>query len=129
MNKRATILAVTALALCALFLPASAPAQRAERPNVVLLLTDDQTLASLRFMAQTRALLVSEGTSFSRAISTFPLCCPSRATLLTGQYSHNHGVIHNAGAFGGYTGVRQRQLPCPCGSSSRATGRFTWAAI
>ena len=43
------------------------------------------------------ALLGGEGTSFDQAIASFPLCCPSRATNLTGQYAHNHGVLHNAG--------------------------------
>ena len=42
------------------------------------------------------------GHHFTQSISTYPLCCPSRATYLTGQYSHNHGVIHNAAPFGGY---------------------------
>jgi N-acetylglucosamine-6-sulfatase len=69
---------------------------------VVVLMTDDQTQASLRYMQQTRQLLTREGTVFEEAIASFPLCCPSRATHLTGQYAHNHGVLHNAGPFGGY---------------------------
>ncbi len=47
--------------------------------------------------------------TFTPPISSYPLCCPSRATYLTGQYSHNHGVIHNAGPFGGYTRLRQHE--------------------
>jgi N-acetylglucosamine-6-sulfatase len=72
------------------------------RPNVVVLMTDDQTYASMKYMTQTNQLLGGEGTTFSRYIATFPLCCPSRTTSLTGQYSHNHGVLHNAGPFGGF---------------------------
>ena len=66
--------------------------------------------------------------SFTRAISTYPLCCPSRATYLTGQYSHNHGVIHNAGPFGGYTAAEQREHAAGMDAAARATGRSTWAA-
>jgi arylsulfatase A-like enzyme len=72
------------------------------RPNVVVLMTDDQTLASLSSMPQTNALLAAPGTVFEQATSTFPLCCPSRATALTGQYSHNHQIVHNVGDFGGH---------------------------
>jgi N-acetylglucosamine-6-sulfatase len=72
------------------------------RPNVVVLMTDDQTVASLASMPQTNALLAGPGTVFQQATSTFPLCCPSRATHLTGQYSHNHQVVHNVGDFGGH---------------------------
>jgi N-acetylglucosamine-6-sulfatase len=75
------------------------------RPNVVVLMTDDQTLASLSSMPQTNALLAAPGTVFEDAISTFPLCCPSRVTALTGQYAHNHQVIHNVGEFGGHRKV------------------------
>ena len=74
----------------------------AARPNVVVMMTDDQTAASLRYMPQTGALLAAEGTTFENSIASFPLCCPSRATHLTGQYAHNHGVLHNSGPFGGF---------------------------
>jgi N-acetylglucosamine-6-sulfatase len=79
----------------------AAPAAHA-RPNIVFVMTDDQTATSLSVQRNV-GLLASQGTTFERAIATYPLCCPSRATYLSGQYSHNHGVIHNAGPFGGYT--------------------------
>jgi len=92
---------LAALAVLAVVAP-SAQAQVAQRPNVLFVMTDDQTRESLRVMTRVRGGLMAQGTTFTRAISTYPLCCPSRATYLTGQYSHNHGVIHNGGAFGGY---------------------------
>ena len=65
-------------------------------------MTDDQTAASLSTMQHVNALLAGEGTKFDQAIDSFPLCCPSRATNLTGQYAHNHGVLHNNPPFGGF---------------------------
>jgi len=64
-------------------------------PNIVLIRTDDQTLAQLsrRTMPNTMGLLANGGTSFSDFIVTTPLCCPSRASTLTGQYGHNNGVL------------------------------------
>lgn len=75
---------------------------RDERPNVVVIMTDDQTTESLRVMTQTQALLADEGTTFTNGIATFPLCCPARAQFLTGQYAHNNGVRDNAPPDGGY---------------------------
>jgi arylsulfatase A-like enzyme len=66
-------------------------------------MTDDQTQASMSSMRNTKQLLERQGTTFSRMVVSFPLCCPSRATFNTGQYSHNHGVIHNRPPLGGYT--------------------------
>jgi arylsulfatase A-like enzyme len=89
-------------ALLALAL-APAPAQAQDpRPNVVVIMTDDQTAASVPAMPQLNGLIAAEGTHFEQAIASFPLCCPARATNLTGQYAHNHGVLHNAGPFGGH---------------------------
>ena len=90
-----------ALSLVLLIAALLAPAAHA-RPNIVFVMTDDQTASSLSFQRNVR-LLQEQGTTFDRTIATYPLCCPSRATYLSGQYSHNHGVIHNAGPFGGYT--------------------------
>ena len=73
------------------------------KPNVVVLMTDDQTAASLRYMPNVNRLLTREGTLFENSVASFPLCCPSRSTHLTGQYAHNHQVLHNAGPFGGFS--------------------------
>ena len=59
------------------------------RPNVVVIMTDDQDVASMRVMDQTRRLLARRGVTFARHYATFPLCCPSRAAYMTGQYAHN----------------------------------------
>jgi arylsulfatase A-like enzyme len=66
-----------------------------ERPNVVVVMSDDQTADSMRYMAQTREQLGGQGATFANSFASFPLCCPSRATFLTGQYPHNHGVLSN----------------------------------
>jgi arylsulfatase A-like enzyme len=90
------------IALTVAFLLALAPAAQA-RPNIVVLMTDDQTLDSMAVMPKTRALIGAEGTSFTRSFVNYSLCCPSRSTLYTGQYAHNHGVISNTPPNGGFT--------------------------
>src|SRR4051812_1738868 len=65
-------------------------------------MTDDQTASSLAYMGNVNTLLGGDGTTFDQTIDSFPLCCPSRATNLTGQYAHNHGVLHNNPPFGGF---------------------------
>ena len=65
-------------------------------------MTDDQTVESLRVMPKVKRLLADEGTTFSRSFVSFPVCCPSRATFLTGQYPHNHFVEGLDPPWGGY---------------------------
>lgn len=72
------------------------------RPNVVVFMTDDQNVSSLSVMANVKALLADAGTTYANSFVAYPLCCPSRATYLTGQYPHNHGVMGNAAPDGGY---------------------------
>jgi N-acetylglucosamine-6-sulfatase len=78
------------------------PAQTPAKPNIVVVMSDDQTVESLRVMANVRTLLAAEGTTFSNSFASFPLCCPSRSTFLTGQYAHNHTVMGNAMPTGGF---------------------------
>jgi N-acetylglucosamine-6-sulfatase len=80
----------------------ASPQQRPSRPNIVVLMTDDQTVESLRVMANVNSLLVRQGTTFVNNFASFPLCCPSRATFVTGQYGHNHTIMGNAAPAGGY---------------------------
>ena len=93
---RHLVAVVTVLLVVGLAEPANgAPRAAADRPNVVVVMTDDQTVEQMRFLARTRALIGQQGTTFTNSFVNFPLCCPSRATFLTGQYVHNHGVDGN----------------------------------
>jgi N-acetylglucosamine-6-sulfatase len=72
------------------------------RPNVVVIMSDDQTVDDMRVMTRTRSLIGSNGVTFTNSVVTYALCCPSRATFLTGQYPHNHQVRNNSAPDGGY---------------------------
>jgi N-acetylglucosamine-6-sulfatase len=64
-------------------------------PNILFVLTDDLDLAGVEYMPQVKSYLVDGGTSFSNYFVNISLCCPSRATILRGQYAHNTGVYTN----------------------------------
>jgi|RhiMethySRZTD1v2_1073278.scaffolds.fasta_scaffold23467_3 N-acetylglucosamine-6-sulfatase len=72
------------------------------RPNIVLITSDDQRSTDLGVMDALQSRLVRLGTSFQFNYSSYPLCCPSRASILTGQYAHNHGVMGNEPPHGGF---------------------------
>jgi N-acetylglucosamine-6-sulfatase len=78
-----------------------ASAAPGEKPNIVMVVTDDQRLDSFnsRTMPATERLIADKGTTFTDTIITTPTCCPSRATMLTGQYGHNNGVMANAPGY------------------------------
>jgi N-acetylglucosamine-6-sulfatase len=91
------------------------------RPNFIVIQTDDQTLDGLyasfrpyegapaiRAMPNTLDLIAKRGMTFNRYYVSYPLCCPSRVTLLTGRYAHNHGVKGNVQPNGGYSGFAAR---------------------
>jgi N-acetylglucosamine-6-sulfatase len=84
-------------------IPEEAVASAAGRPNVVVIMSDDQTTEEIRVMPKTRSMIGAAGVTFRNNVVTYALCCPSRATFLTGQYPHNHGVRSNALPDGGYT--------------------------
>lgn len=73
----------------------------ADLPNVIFIYSDDQALSDFtpETMPETHDLLVEGGTSFRDFVVATPLCCPSRATYLTGQYPHNTGVFSNRGGY------------------------------
>jgi N-acetylglucosamine-6-sulfatase len=81
---------------------AVAPATLPPKPNIVLILTDDQRWDQLSFMPTVESELVGKGMTFTNGFVTDPLCCPSRASILRGQYSHGTGVYQVGGPYGAY---------------------------
>lgn len=91
-----------------------------QKPNFVVIQTDDQTIDSLyatftppggqpvQVMPNTLALIGEKGVSLTRYYVSYPLCCPSRVSLLTGRYAHNHNVRGNVQPNGGYFGFSFR---------------------
>ena len=90
-----------------------------EQPNFVVIQTDDQTIESLYatinagsapipVMPNTLSLIAEKGVTLNRYYVPYPLCCPSRVSLLTGRYAHNHNVRGNVQPNGGYLGFSFR---------------------
>lgn len=67
-------------------------------PNILIIVTDDQRADTMEAMPNTLRLFALRGTSFTNAYATTPLCCPSRASIMTGLYAHNHNVQTQEGA-------------------------------
>lgn len=92
----------------------------AQRPSFVVIQIDDGTLDQLyaslnvggidvQAMPYTLSLIGGRGITFNRYYVPYPLCCPSRVSLLTGRYAHNHNVRGNVPPNGGFTGFKARQ--------------------
>jgi arylsulfatase A-like enzyme len=91
-----------------------------QKPSFVVIQIDDATLDQLydslnvggidvQAMPYTLSLLAGRGITFNRYYVPYPLCCPSRVSLLTGRYAHNHNVRGNVPPNGGFTGFKARQ--------------------
>jgi N-acetylglucosamine-6-sulfatase len=78
-----------------------------QKPNIIFVLTDDQDGGTIQYMPTVQDELVKKGTTFENGILTTPNCCPSRATMLRGQYTHNHGIFREST---GAQGFRQSGL-------------------
>lgn len=108
MTGRRAIFGAAAVGLltCVLVLAAPASPTRAgppATPNVVVVITDDQTARqfSQEAMPRTRQIVAEGGTKFPNYLVSTAECCPSRASMLTGQYGHNNGVLSNHDGYGG----------------------------
>lgn len=116
-----TLLAAICLGLAATGLLASG-ATAAPRPNFVVIQTDDQPLNEFdrrfrdlydnwrQIMPQTMKLMRDKGITFTQYMTPFPLCAPSRATLLSGRYTQNHGVIRIGGPRGGWQSFQNNPI-------------------
>ena len=73
-----------------------------ERPSVLLIVTDDQRWDTLWAMPEVQRSLVGPGVTFENAFTTSSLCCPSRASILTGAFPHTTGVYTQGLPYGGF---------------------------
>jgi N-acetylglucosamine-6-sulfatase len=106
----AGVVALTALLGAATAQARPADAGKDDRPNILVVMTDDMSAADLRLMPNVQRLLGRKGTTFDDAIDSFPLCCPARATFITGQYAHNHGVKGNFAPYGWYGMPKRKNI-------------------
>ena len=97
-GRRLQTAALAALALAAVLavVAGAGPAAANGRPNILVIMTDDQRAeGTMEVMPKTRQWFEDGGVRFSQAFATTPLCCPSRASVFSGRYTHNHGVRNN----------------------------------
>lgn len=114
-RRLTTAALLAALALLASAAPAAARISATAgdgRPNILVVMTDDMAAADLARLPNVQRLLVDRGTTFTDAVDSYPLCCPARATFITGQYAHNHGVGGNFHPYGWY-GMADRANTLP----------------
>jgi N-acetylglucosamine-6-sulfatase len=82
----------------------------ATKPNIIFVLTDDQFPGTENEMPALKNNITSQGVKFTNMTSTFPLCCPARATILRGQYAHNTHIYGNSSPLGGWEKFRDQGL-------------------
>ena len=91
-----------ALVASGMLVPAGVARSATTKPNVVFIITDDQRWDQLSHMPTVQRELVHKGTRFVNGFVTDALCCPSRISMLRGQYDHSTGVYNNDGTYGGW---------------------------
>lgn len=105
--------------------PASAERMKDPRPNLIFIFTDDQPYHTVDYMPAVKNELMAKGIVFENAFATTPLCCPSRASILSGKYVHNHQVYTNTPPLGGAARFDDTEaLPLWIQSAGYRTGYF-----
>src|SRR5215204_4786693 len=135
MRKICVVIASAALAVGLLFFGSypgnedgtgKAQAQAATQPDIVFILTDDMRKDDMAYMPKTQALIRQQGMGFRNAFVSNALCCPSRATIMRGQYSHNNGVWSNDNGWHTYkvSGDEADNVATRLGAAGYRTGLF-----
>lgn len=94
------------------------------QPNILVIVTDDQRAGTFRVMPAVRRWLVRGGTRYPNTFATTPVCCPSRASLLTGLLAHNHGLRLNVNGEAEMVAAESLMLQHPLQAAGYRTGLF-----
>jgi N-acetylglucosamine-6-sulfatase len=95
------VLLASVVAFVAVIASVRSMAAAAEQPNILFVMTDDMPERLWSTMPTLRDRVADVGVRFTNAYVTQSLCCPSRATIFTGKYPHNHGITGNGSPNGG----------------------------
>ncbi len=79
-----------------LFLPPASAYTQQRRPNILIIMSDDQRYDTMQYMPRTMSRIFDQGITFSRAYTTSPTCTPSRSSVLTGMYAYKHRALNNS---------------------------------
>lgn len=80
-----------------------------DSPNVILILTDDMDNALMPYMPKTIELIGEQGATLDNFFITTPICCPSRSSILRGQYSHNTDILENSPGFARFFKLKEEE--------------------
>jgi arylsulfatase A-like enzyme len=105
MQKKIIILAIvlTLLSGCTMNNPFN------DSPNVIVILTDDMDNALMPYMPKTIELIGEQGATLDHFFITTPICCPSRASILRGQYAHNTDILENSPGFARFFKLQEEE--------------------
>lgn len=84
-----------------------------DSPNIVIILADDMDNSLMPLMQKTNELIGDQGAVFSNYFITTPLCCPSRASMLRGQYAHNTDILENTPGFARFFKLNEEEDTLP----------------
>lgn len=87
------------------FIVPDTPAVVSEGPNIIFILTDDMNVGDAQYMPNLQSMLAAQGVTFTNAFVTSTSCCPSRASMLRGQYPHNTSIHRTGDAFDIFTSL------------------------
>lgn len=102
-QRTLVLIAILSVAIICLAAPIhAATSGTGTRPNIIVIMTDDQDTATMSRLHNVQSLLIDKGITYKTNIVTYSKCCPSRASFVTGQYPHNNGVEANSLPLGSY---------------------------
>lgn len=99
------LLLVSSLAACDVL--------KQNQPNIIIILTDDMDSKLMPYMPNTNQLIGQQGATFTNYFITTPICCPSRASMLRGQYAHNTDIMENSPGFARFFKLKEEEDALP----------------